>query len=83
MTNPLRLAIVGCGDIGGWSAHLARLNRHVRLAACCDRTQSVAEQFAARHKIPCACDDYRVMFEGWVVASLYRSARSGRREAVS
>jgi UDP-N-acetyl-2-amino-2-deoxyglucuronate dehydrogenase len=71
VTGALRLAIAGCGDIGGWMARLARLNRHIRLVACCDRTQPVAAQFAARHKIPRAYDDYRAMFTGEDLDAVY------------
>jgi UDP-N-acetyl-2-amino-2-deoxyglucuronate dehydrogenase len=52
MSDPLRLAVVGCGDVAGFTAGFARLNRGIRLAACCDRDAGQAERFARRHAIP-------------------------------
>ncbi|MFZ5918802.1 MAG: Gfo/Idh/MocA family protein [Chloroflexota bacterium] len=62
MSAPLRLAIVGCGEIARWMALFARLNRRIRLVACCDRTLPTAEAFAARFRIPHAYADYEAMF---------------------
>ena len=52
MSASLRLAVVGCGDVAGYTAGFARLNRGIRLAACCDRDASQAERFARSHRIP-------------------------------
>ena len=54
----LRLALVGCGDIASYSAWFARLNRGIRLAACCDIDLNKANRFAQRHKIPQVFNDY-------------------------
>jgi predicted dehydrogenase len=63
MSAPLRLAIVGCGEIGRWMALFCRLNRRIRLVACCDNQRPVAEAFAARFRIPRAFDDYGALLE--------------------
>lgn len=58
MTDRLRLGVVGCGDIAGYMALFARLNRGLTLAACCDSSPEAAHRFAARFKIPHAYTDY-------------------------
>ena len=63
MSASLRLAIVGCGEIGRWMALFGRLNRRIRLVACCDSQRPVAEAFAARFRIPRAYDDYGALLE--------------------
>lgn len=47
----LQLAIVGCGDIARYTAMFARLNRRVRLAACCDLDPQRAADFGRRFGI--------------------------------
>ena len=63
MSAPLGLAIVGCGEIGRWMALFGRLNRRIRLVACCDSQGPVAEACAARFRIPRAYDDYHALLE--------------------
>lgn len=53
----MRLAVVGCGDIAGWTVRVARLNRKVQVIAACDRTLEIAQAFARRHGIPRAYGD--------------------------
>ena len=36
MTDKLRLSVVGCGDIAGYTARFSRLVRQVKLVACAD-----------------------------------------------
>jgi hypothetical protein len=43
MSAPLRLAITSCGEIGRWMALFCKLNRRIRLVACCDNQRPVAE----------------------------------------
>jgi predicted dehydrogenase len=57
----LRLAFIGCGDIAGYTALFARLNRKIEIVACCDVASSRAEAFARRHKIPRVFTGYRRM----------------------
>lgn len=71
MSSPLRLGIAGCGDIAGWMARLARLNRRVRLVACCDRALSRAEAFAARHRISRAFSGYDDMLRQGDLDAVY------------
>ncbi len=52
MSSPLALAIVGCGDVARFTAGFARLNRGIRLVACCDIDAGRAAQFARRFGIP-------------------------------
>ncbi len=61
MSGPLRLAVVGCGDVANYTAGFARLNGGIRLAACCDRDELTAGRFARRHGIRRAYDDYAAM----------------------
>lgn len=61
MTAPLRLALVGCGDVAGFVALFARLNRGVTLSACCDLQAERAAAFARRHRIAQQYVDYEVM----------------------
>jgi len=48
----LRLGVVGCGDIAGFTALVSRLVPQVRLCACCDVNEERARKFAKRHGIP-------------------------------
>lgn len=48
----LQLGFIGCGDITGYMAWMARLNRRVTVTGCCDRSEDAAASFAARHRIP-------------------------------
>ena len=59
--QPLRLAIVGCGDIADFIAWLARLNRKITMVAACDISAERAEAFAKKFKIPQTFTDYEVM----------------------
>lgn len=61
MSAKLSMAIVGCGDIGGYVAGIARLTPGIALAACCDRDPHTAESFARRHGIPRWFVDYAEM----------------------
>jgi UDP-N-acetyl-2-amino-2-deoxyglucuronate dehydrogenase len=59
--NKLNLAIVGCGDIAGFTALVSRLVPQVTLSACCDVNKERAEKFAKRHRIPQVFTDYNEM----------------------
>ena len=56
--NKLKLAIVGCGDIAGFTALVQRLVPQVTLSACCDVNAERAQGFAKRHRIPQVFTDY-------------------------
>jgi UDP-N-acetyl-2-amino-2-deoxyglucuronate dehydrogenase len=58
MSATLRLAVVGCGDVAGYTAWFARLNPRIRLAACCDRDEVRAVTFARRHHVPAWYKEY-------------------------
>jgi hypothetical protein len=71
LTAPLRLAIVGCGWIAGYVAFFTRLNRRIRLKACCNRSLPDAERFAARHRIPRPTPTIRPCWSGnrWTLST--------------
>lgn len=54
----LNLAMVGCGDIAGFTALFSRLVPQVRLSACCDVNTERARAFAKRHRISQVFTDY-------------------------
>jgi UDP-N-acetyl-2-amino-2-deoxyglucuronate dehydrogenase len=55
----INLAIVGCGDIAGFTAWVSRLVPQVILSACCDVNAERAGSFAKRHRIPEIFADYQ------------------------
>ena len=61
--NKLKLAIVGCGDIAGFTALVSRLVSQVTLSACCDVNEERAQAFAKRHRIPQIFTDYNELLE--------------------
>jgi len=67
----LRLGIAGCGDISGYTAWFARLNRRIELAACCDIDPQVAGDFAKRHHIANIFGDYSEMLAGINLDAVY------------
>lgn len=54
----LNLAIVGCGDIAGFTALVSRLVPQVTLSACCDVNAERAGAFAKRHRIAQVFTEY-------------------------
>jgi predicted dehydrogenase len=58
------MAIVGCGDVARYTAWFARLNRGIRLTACCDTVAERAAQFARRFGIPQVFSDYAELLAG-------------------
>lgn len=54
----LHLAVIGCGDIAGFTAGVSRLVPQVMLSACCDRNEARAQAFANRYHIPQVFTDY-------------------------
>jgi len=61
--NKMNIAIVGCGDIGGFVALGCRLNRKINIAACVDTSAERAEAFAKKHRIASSYQDYRELFQ--------------------
>ena len=59
----LNLAIVGCGDIAGYTAWISKLVPQVRLSACCDVDAERVRIFAKRHRIQQTFTDYAEMLE--------------------
>ena len=54
----LNLAIVGCGDIAGFTTFVSRLVPQVMLTACCDVNAERAGAFAKRHRIAQVFTEY-------------------------
>lgn len=71
MSGALRLGMVGCGDIAGFTAWFARLNPRIRIAACCDRDPARAEGFARRHHIPRWYTEYAEMLDAGGFEAVY------------
>ena len=59
----LNLAIVGCGDIAGFTALVSRLVPSVKLSACCDVDIEKAQAFAKKHHIPQVFTEYAELLE--------------------
>ena len=69
--NKLKIAIVGCGDIAGFTAIFMRLNRNITLTACCDVSRDRASAFAKRHGIPQIFTDYADMLANASLDAVY------------
>ncbi len=67
----MRLAIVGCGDIGGYIAMGCRYNRHIEMIACVDTRSERAEIFAKKNKIEHIYNDYRELFNHDELDAIY------------
>lgn len=67
----LNLAIVGCGDIAGFTAWVSRLVPKVTLSACCDVDLERAQTFAKRHHIPQVFTDYNELLGKSKVDAVY------------
>ena len=67
----LHLAIVGCGDIAGFTALVSRLVPQVKLSACCDVNQERARLFAKRHRIAHVFTSYQQLLENASADAVY------------
>jgi nucleoside-diphosphate-sugar epimerase/predicted dehydrogenase len=65
-SSPLRVALVGAGNIADWYAKALRGVPGARLVAVCDLSRSRAESFAKRYRVPAAFGSY---------AELHREAK--------
>ena len=63
MSSPLRIALLGCGQIA--DAHLQEIRKlpSARLVAVCDVHQDLADQAAARFEVPARFTDLQAMIE--------------------
>ena len=59
----LNLAIVGCGDIAGFTALVSRLVPSVKLSACCDVDIEKTQAFAKKHRMSQVFTDYNELLE--------------------
>jgi len=69
--DKLKIAIVGCGDIAGFTALVSRLVPQVTLSACCDVNSGRAQTFAKRHGIPQVFTDYAELLAKAASDSIY------------
>ena len=69
--NKLSLAIVGCGDIAGFTALVSKLVRQVTLSACCDVNAQRAQAFAKRYRIPQVFTDYGSLLDETRIEAVY------------
>jgi len=67
----LRLGIVGCGDIAGFTALVSRLVPQVTLTACCDVTEERAQIFSKRHGIPQVFTDHVELLKNSNIDAVY------------
>ena len=67
----LALAIVGCGDIAGFMALVARLVPKVWLCACCDVNPDRAKAFAQRHHIRQVFSNYHALLDARIADAVY------------
>jgi len=67
----MNLGIVGCGDIAGYTAFFARLNRRIAMTACCDVSKQRADSFARRHGIKHVFTDYAGMLANARLDAVY------------
>lgn len=61
--DPVRLAVVGCGDIAKFTALFGRLSRRIKLSAACDTNLEQAQRFARRYGIPQVARDYSALLD--------------------
>lgn len=71
MRRKLQLGIVGCGDVAGYMALLARLNPGIALAACCDIAEGRLQRFAGRFRIPHTFQSYEALLNGQPLDAVY------------
>jgi UDP-N-acetyl-2-amino-2-deoxyglucuronate dehydrogenase len=69
--SKLRLGIVGCGEIAGYTALVSRLIPQVRLTACCDAVPGRAQAFAQRHHIPTVYPDFAGLLSSADLEAVY------------
>lgn len=67
----LRLGVIGCGDIAGYTALVSRLVPQVALSACCDVDAGRADEFARRHRIRHAFTDFSTLLADAPVDAVY------------
>jgi len=63
--------MVGCGDIAGYTAFFARLNRGIETVVCCDISKERAQAFAHRHGIKQIFTDYTLMLSQTKIDAVY------------
>jgi len=67
----MNVGMVGCGDIAGYTAFFMRLNRGIKIVACCDISRQRAEAFARRHGIKQVFTDYTAMLSEAKLDAVY------------
>ena len=67
----LNLAIVGCGDIAGFTAWVSRLVPQVNLAVCCDVNIERAQWFAKQHRVAQVFTEYHQLLRRSEIDAVY------------
>lgn len=67
----LRLGMVGCGDIAGFTALVSRLVPQITISACCDVNEERAQKFAKRHSIPQVFADHAELLKKSDIEAVY------------
>lgn len=67
----IRLAVIGCGDIAGYTALVSQIVPQVKLWACCDVDEERAKTFSKRHHIPMVFTDYSELLSNAEVDAVY------------
>ena len=63
MSNKLRLAVVGCGDIASYVALICRYIPNIRILACASKSSQEASSFAKKHHIPHVFNNYEELLQ--------------------
>jgi UDP-N-acetyl-2-amino-2-deoxyglucuronate dehydrogenase len=67
----LKLGIVGCGDIAGFTALVSKLVPWVTLSACCDVNTERVRMFAKHYRIPQVFTDHNELLEKSAADAVY------------
>lgn len=68
---PMRLGVVGSGVIAQAMALFAKLNRRIKIEACCDISEERGQRFARRFRIPRRFTSYSEMLDNAPLDAVY------------
>ena len=68
---PLRIGIIGCGEIAQYAGLFARIDPGLQITACCDSAAGAAAAFAKRFRVPKVYDSYCELLADPKVDALY------------
>ncbi|MSO92251.1 MAG: Gfo/Idh/MocA family oxidoreductase [Rhodospirillales bacterium] len=76
-SDPVRVALIGCGRIAGHHCQSIRANAGVTLAAVCDLVPEKAEAYAKEHGVPAFTDYHAMLARGPAIDVVALSTPSG------